>query len=105
MVPTSHTANSVAELLAVWRWSTTVLQSRFVRWWVGDVTLPTLCHVQNYLFQPAKLPTPFVPAQRYLPQICNCTGPVGCKFPRGGPSSGARLEFGRIPVHVDKRNR
>jgi len=77
-----------------------VLHSRLARWWVGDVTLPLWCNACSYLFQPSRLPTPFLSAVRYLPKQCNCTGPVGCKFPRGGGRG--KLEFGRIPAEAGR---
>jgi len=91
---------SLPELLAVWRWSSAVLRTRLTRWWTGDVTLPLWCNASPYLFRPSRLPTPFEPAERYLPKLCNCTGVVGCKFPRGGNGRG-RLELCRIPVPAD----
>jgi len=87
----------LAELWSVWRWSSQVLRTRLVRVYIGDKTLPVGCNACGYLFQPSRLPQPFQAAQPHLPQLCNCTGPVGCKFPRGGPTNG-RLEFARIPA-------
>jgi len=97
MSPISGSSASIPDILGVWRWSATVLHSRLQRWWVGDASLPFLCNACSYLFQPSRLPTPFHQAERYLPARCNCTGLVGCKFPRGGPKNG-KLEFCRVPV-------
>lgn len=93
-------SGAAAELLEVWSWSARVLQSRLVRWWTGDATLPLVCNACPYLFRPSRLPTPFAAAERYLPALCNCTGPVGCRFPRSGPGNRSRLEFCRIPASL-----
>jgi len=84
-----------SELLAICRWSYSVLQSRLTRVWVGDATLPFHCHATSYLFQPSRLPSPFLQAARFLPQVCNCTGIVGCKFPRA-PDNYNRDGVGRL---------
>ncbi|CAJ1430610.1 unnamed protein product [Effrenium voratum] len=82
-------------ILAVCRWSANLLHSRLLRVWGGDASLPLSCHACTYLFRPSRLPTPFQSAERFLPQACNCTGVVGCKFPGGGPG---RLEPCRVEV-------
>lgn len=103
MLPGRFGHVSVSELRAVWRWSAGVMQSRLVRWLAGDTTLPRWCNACVYLFRPSRLPTPFEAAERYLPKFCNCTGHVGCKFPRGGPGQrNNRLEFCRTPVEIQR---
>lgn len=91
------------EVVAVWRWSASLLHSRLARWWVGDAALPLCCNAGPYLFRPSRLPTPFAAFERYLPQGCYCTGAFGCKFPRGGSRRGGRLEFAPLAVEVRSR--
>jgi len=89
---------TLVELAAICRWSSTVLQTRLQRLWLGDASLPFTCHACTYLFRPSRLPTPFQSAEHFLPKACNCRGPVGCKFPGGGPG---RLQ--PCPVEVEAR--